>query len=135
MPTFFVVSDLHLGETGLARMFHDHSQGMRFAELCSFVSRTPDSELLLLGDIFDVTASLPPSRGLGAFGRALELPIEDRPARPLAEICASIRQNNPVAQISVRDRKSTRLNSSHVSISYAVFCLKKKKKKKQKKQQ
>src|SRR5689334_23615390 len=29
------------------------------------------------------------------------------------------------------DRKSTRLNSSHSSISYAVFCLKKKKKKKQ----
>ena len=29
-----------------------------------------------------------------------------------------------------KDRKSTRLNSSHVSISYAVFCLKKKKKKK-----
>src|SRR5690606_41020274 len=29
-----------------------------------------------------------------------------------------------------RDRKSTRLNSSHVKISYAVFCLKKKKKKK-----
>src|SRR5438128_9093071 len=28
-----------------------------------------------------------------------------------------------------RDRKSTRLNSSHGSISYAVFCLKKKKKK------
>src|SRR5690348_18185443 len=28
-----------------------------------------------------------------------------------------------------RDRKSTRLNSSHPSISYAVFCLKKKKKK------
>src|SRR5215510_16230282 len=27
------------------------------------------------------------------------------------------------------DRKSTRLNSSHVAISYAVFCLKKKKKK------
>src|SRR5262245_64875848 len=28
----------------------------------------------------------------------------------------------------VRDRKSTRLNSSHLGISYAVFCLKKKKK-------
>src|SRR5699024_11573710 len=28
--------------------------------------------------------------------------------------------------ISTEDRKSTRLNSSHVSISYAVFCLKKK---------
>src|SRR5689334_23602607 len=33
---------------------------------------------------------------------------------------------------SNRDRKSTRLNSSHSSISYAVFCLKKKKKKKKK---
>src|SRR5438067_5456575 len=32
------------------------------------------------------------------------------------------------------DRKSTRLNSSHVSISYAVFCLKKKKKKNKKMQ-
>src|SRR5262245_63619933 len=32
-----------------------------------------------------------------------------------------------------RDRKSTRLNSSHLGISYAVFCLKKKKKKKKKK--
>src|SRR5689334_24568578 len=33
---------------------------------------------------------------------------------------------------AVSDRKSTRLNSSHSSISYAVFCLKKKKKKKKK---
>src|SRR5262245_62744481 len=33
------------------------------------------------------------------------------------------------------DRKSTRLNSSHLGISYAVFCLKKKKKKKQTKTQ
>src|SRR5689334_24435157 len=31
--------------------------------------------------------------------------------------------------VSQTDRKSTRLNSSHSSISYAVFCLKKKKKK------
>src|SRR5438874_4940284 len=34
----------------------------------------------------------------------------------------------------MRDRKSTRLNSSHVEISYAVFCLKKKKTKKKKQQ-
>src|SRR5690349_23951288 len=37
---------------------------------------------------------------------------------------------NAVASLpgaSTRDRKSTRLNSSHVEISYAVFCLKKKK--------
>src|SRR5207249_12295698 len=33
--------------------------------------------------------------------------------------------------LGMRDRKSTRLNSSHVSISYAVFCLKKKTKSKE----
>src|SRR5439155_25751236 len=33
-------------------------------------------------------------------------------------------------RLVVRDRKSTRLNSSHVAISYAVFCLKKKRLKK-----
>src|SRR5699024_12215229 len=45
--------------------------------------------------------------------------------------------NNPLftrigneMQVSELDRKTTRLNSSHVSISYAVFCLKKKKKQK-----
>src|SRR5205807_8865111 len=37
------------------------------------------------------------------------------------------------APLGRRDRKSTRLNSSHLVISYAVFCLKKKKKKKKKK--
>src|SRR5947207_7918946 len=32
-------------------------------------------------------------------------------------------------ELEIQDRKSTRLNSSHTVISYAVFCLKKKKKK------
>src|SRR5438067_4591530 len=41
---------------------------------------------------------------------------------PLAELRAG--------RAGTVDRKSTRLNSSHVSISYAVFCLKKKKKNK-----
>src|SRR5437667_6502036 len=35
---------------------------------------------------------------------------------------------NGYVAVLVRDRKSTRLNSSHITISYAVFCLKKKKK-------
>src|SRR2546429_921197 len=39
----------------------------------------------------------------------------------------SPRNANPVASSRQRDRKSTRLNSSHGYISYAVFCLKKKK--------
>src|SRR5262245_65122505 len=33
-----------------------------------------------------------------------------------------------VSRLTLRDRKSTRLNSSHLGISYAVFCLKKKNK-------
>src|SRR3712207_8843549 len=37
-------------------------------------------------------------------------------------------QNDPdIIGVILRDRKSTRLNSSHANISYAVFCLKKKK--------
>src|ERR1039458_10638659 len=36
------------------------------------------------------------------------------------------------AVLGLKDRKSTRLNSSHLGISYAVFCLKKKKKNKKK---
>src|SRR6266513_5713908 len=37
-------------------------------------------------------------------------------------------RTRPRSRCATADRKSTRLNSSHVSISYAVFCLKKKKK-------
>src|SRR5947199_1957434 len=44
------------------------------------------------------------------------------------------RQREIAERAKIRDRKSTRLNSSHLGISYAVFCLKKKKKKKTKKQ-
>src|SRR5207249_6806266 len=40
-------------------------------------------------------------------------------------------QNANSPSTITRDRKSTRLNSSHVSISYAVFCLKKKNTRKQ----
>src|SRR5438067_9860025 len=43
--------------------------------------------------------------------------------RPTANTVSPRSCVGPVA----KDRKSTRLNSSHVSISYAVFCLKKKK--------
>src|SRR5437868_12840891 len=47
------------------------------------------------------------------------------PASPSRSGCRQARR--PPADGPVGDRKSTRLNSSHVSISYAVFCLKKKK--------
>src|SRR5690625_6484630 len=45
--------------------------------------------------------------------------------RTLEEKIASLEGSEDALGVS-RDRKSTRLNSSHVAISYAVFCLKKK---------
>src|SRR6266511_4655432 len=58
-----------------------------------------------------------------------------RCCRPSACGCESARGSRPVGTggmggtcLGLRDRKSTRLNSSHVKSSYAVFCLKKKKK-------
>src|SRR5436305_9527509 len=45
---------------------------------------------------------------------------------------APVRVYEPGVRQTRQDRKSTRLNSSHVRISYAVFCLKKKKKHKKK---
>src|SRR5262245_62398596 len=55
------------------------------------------------------------------------------PAEPMdrgSEICVlAVSSPRAVRSSITRDRKSTRLNSSHLGISYAVFCLKKKKKK------
>src|SRR5947199_7400064 len=51
----------------------------------------------------------------------------DRPGEDIAEECE--RQERLRERVRGIDRKSTRLNSSHLGISYAVFCLKKKKKK------
>src|SRR5438132_8399989 len=48
----------------------------------------------------------------------------------LKAICANCLRWEGSDVVANRDRKSTRLNSSHTVISYAVFCLKKKKKKK-----
>src|SRR5699024_12328842 len=53
------------------------------------------------------------------------LPILPLPRPPIP--CASpLPAAAGIPLVRSRDRKSTRLNSSHVSISYAVFCLKKK---------
>src|SRR3712207_6996392 len=43
------------------------------------------------------------------------------------EVTAYVVLGRDVHALYIRDRKSTRLNSSHANISYAVFCLKKKK--------
>src|SRR5690606_41306599 len=50
----------------------------------------------------------------------------DRAAQLAALTDARDRPSLGIRAFELRDRKSTRLNSSHVKISYAVFCLKKK---------
>src|SRR4051812_49720473 len=69
-----------------------------------------------------------PFHGCGAEGEFGPSRHADGPRatrlRPLHE-AHEARSRGPAL---ARDRKSTRLNSSHMSISYAVFCLKKKKK-------
>src|SRR5207245_5438078 len=64
-------------------------------------------------------------------------PIEfrqyDQPRRLQRGEIAVFRWHESYVAPTKGERKSTRLNSSHGSISYAVFCLKKKKKKKKKK--
>src|SRR2546427_8326789 len=70
----------------------------------------------------------PLASGLGRSRRALAALCETRTGRSLGLYglgrCAG---NGRRSGRSDRDRKSTRLNSSHSQISYAVFCLKKKK--------
>src|SRR5204863_4565160 len=66
-----------------------------------------------------------PVPGMSARERASQVEAAVRRVRATAGRAAHV---DEVA--ALLDRKSTRLNSSHVEISYAVFCLKKKKKKK-----
>src|SRR3712207_7194123 len=74
------------------------------------------------------------SRGAFEAGRldVQRLGVEDCLAdRDHQQVAAQDARSRPVEQgdlgRDLGDRKSTRLNSSHVNISYAVFCLKKKK--------
>src|SRR2546430_10440983 len=56
------------------------------------------------------------------------LPISRRAEDEVRPAGALVRQGEALLPVDPLDRKSTRLNSSHSQISYAVFCLKKKKK-------
>src|SRR4051794_41352976 len=74
-------------------------------------------------------------RSLARQRRADRAHLDGNPDRFLCRHCARLfdhlpgDRENPPLEGYFRDRKSTRLNSSHPSISYAVFCLKKKKQK------
>src|SRR3712207_7907935 len=52
--------------------------------------------------------------------------VRDQAHVARAQFLAQLVEGRQAAELRVEDRKSTRLNSSHANISYAVFCLKKK---------
>src|SRR5256884_7312107 len=62
----------------------------------------------------------------GDAGERLGAPAARHPRRRARERTAGLRRERAGPEASGPDRKSTRLNSSHGYISYAVFCLKKK---------
>src|SRR5947209_15243233 len=72
---------------------------------------------------------------LSAFGALMVLPTGQVLVSnsTFAQVYTPANTEFPTKWAPTIDRKSTRLNSSHANISYAVFCLKKKKKKTQNK--
>src|SRR5699024_12798964 len=71
--------------------------------------------------------SFPTRRSSDLLYGNLQAAEQDRAISPAAAGTRKIVLATAIAETSLTiDRKSTRLNSSHVSISYAVFCLKKK---------
>src|SRR2546426_3749771 len=82
------------------------------------IRRPPRSTLFPYTTLF---RSPPPSSALRREAEPFGVP----PFVPRASVTLKIATWN-VNGIRARDRKSTRLNSSHLVISYAVFCLKKK---------
>src|SRR2546426_6502412 len=81
------------------------------------IRRPPRSTLFPYTTLFRSRVPRPP-RGTGS------------PGRRAGPACGTRDRPPPRSDAGRPDRKSTRLNSSHLVISYAVFCLKKKKKKK-----
>src|SRR3989442_5569302 len=88
------------------------------------IRRPPRSTLFPYTTLFRSRFHQRPIDIVAELGRAEQrllavLPVRDRRA---------LRRRQPaLVDVAIGDRKSTRLNSSHANISYAVFCLKKKK--------
>src|SRR5699024_12360960 len=99
---------------------------------CSFLSSPSSSSI----SSFSLTASAPTALSPLSLHDALPIcPATDHRSPPALRPARYPYSSRPPPHFSGllpmpiccwRDRKSTRLNSSHVSISYAVFCLKKK---------
>src|SRR5699024_12003310 len=96
--------------------------------------RPPRSTLFPYTTLF--RSAIGPSIGFDRY-QVNQIVIDQIPSHYQAQVCTKLKQTNDQYLLDLKklnqlilidraDRKSTRLNSSHVSISYAVFCLKKK---------
>src|SRR5207302_7340225 len=98
-----------------------------YPDLHSFPTRR-SSDLALMGYKKAILLPLrPPQEQTYPFGLCRALYAHTASASPILLVGMEYSySSSPWGRVSSGDRKSTRLNSSHVKISYAVFCLKKK---------
>src|SRR5437667_9533005 len=98
---------------------------------CLNVGCIPSKALLDSSELYRQAQVGLAAHGIKTSGVALDLPAmmarKDKVVRGLTQGVAGRSSATPL----ILDRKSTRLNSSHITNSYAVFCLKKKKTQKQ----
>src|SRR5690606_39939934 len=88
--------------------------------------RPPRSTLFPYTTLFRSVEAGVPARGIGLDELPAALTGADIVVSATGAVGTVVSAADIKAAQQVRDRKSTRLNSSHVKISYAVFCLKKK---------
>src|SRR3712207_919698 len=115
---------LRINRNTVARVFSDlEREGFVESRRGSgmYVLEPPVDAVEMKGDVLDRVMDLAAAQGL---------PVEDLAYALLARAGAAPREKTKIlfVECTREDRKSTRLNSSHANISYAVFCLKKKKK-------
>src|SRR5438067_5898521 len=125
-----------IGMSGIAEVLHnlgyqvqgsdlaESANTKRLAELGIRVAIGHRAENLDAAEVVVVSSAVKPDNPEVVAARARRVPVVRR-AEMLAELMR-LKWSIAIAGTHGKDRKSTRLNSSHVSISYAVFCLKKK---------
>src|SRR5690606_39752353 len=95
--------------------------------LLSFPTRRSSDLLSIIGEFFSAIAALEPAAPKEFFSEPLRGSgiFKSKPSPASCLLFFAEGGGVAAGPLSALDRKSTRLNSSHVKISYAVFCLKK----------
>src|SRR3712207_7093879 len=92
------------------------------------IRRPPRSTLFPYTTLFRSAVLDAGGTATGVINQRLHARGHLHPRLSLHEVVETMRERKMRMAALAEDRKSTRLNSSHANISYAVFCLKKKKK-------